>query len=160
MLALGDARSGRILKRRPRPGEDPKEVPGYPRLPDRCKPEKSPDHDAPWPGATNWHPRRWFADVAPSWEAPLTISVSKAAQEEVLKALTDDYEDRLNTEIDRRRNAHPEALLPERPPPRLHPSAWAFHVEISANAFSQKRKECERRREAAICGLLSNFRCV
>jgi hypothetical protein len=127
---------------------------------DRSKPNKSPDHDAPWPGATNWHPRRWFADVAPSWEAPLTISVSKAVQEEVLKALTDDFEDRLNTEIDRRRNDRPEAPPPERPPPGLDPSAWAFHVEISANAFSRKRKECERRREAAICGLLSNFGCV
>jgi hypothetical protein len=38
---------------------------------------------------------------------------------------------------------------------------WAReHVGTVANALSEKRKECERRREAAICGLLSNFGCV
>src|SRR5262245_52619977 len=37
------------------------------RQPGRFKPNKSPDDDAPWPGATNWHPRRWFCWKPPSW---------------------------------------------------------------------------------------------
>src|SRR5262245_56366608 len=41
--------------------------------PDRWKPNKSPEHDAPWPGAVNWAPRRWFGP-SPSG-APLEISI-------------------------------------------------------------------------------------
>jgi hypothetical protein len=44
--------------------------------------------------------------------------------------------------------------------PEKCPGAWALrHVEAPADALSAKRKECRRRCDAAIDGLLSNFGC-
>ena len=42
----------------------------------RYKPNKSRDHDAPWPGARKWSPRRWFGPCPSA--PPLTISIAGA----------------------------------------------------------------------------------
>ena len=47
------------------------------RNPDRWKPNKSTAHDAPWPEARNWSPRRWFGPCPAG--PPLTISIIGAA---------------------------------------------------------------------------------
>jgi hypothetical protein len=51
---------------------------------DRFKPNKSTEHDIPWPGApAKWAPRRWFAlRIWSQSKNPLQISVSRALNRE------------------------------------------------------------------------------
>jgi hypothetical protein len=54
----------------------------------RFKPNKSPDHDKPWPKtAFNWAPRRWFLGIGPSSEPPLQMSIAGARAHETALAL-------------------------------------------------------------------------
>ena len=50
---------------------------------DRSKPKKSSRQDAPWSGARNWSPRRWFPfpENSPEWGRPLQIAVAPSPWE-------------------------------------------------------------------------------
>jgi len=115
----------------------------------RYKPNKSPEHDAPWPGApAKWAPRRWFCEcLFGEWSSgnPLEISIARArARETADRLIWEDWEpvdERTSfAELRRRGEAPPESVLLQTPP-GASPGAWALrHVAAPADALSARRR--------------------
>jgi hypothetical protein len=89
------------------------------RNPDRCVPKKSPEHDAPWPGARKWAPRRWFGPC-PSGK-PLEISPSGAPS--ISAQLDSEFE--AEVAWSEGRTGFPTAA--ELPSKRKHPNPGGFY---------------------------------